>query len=191
MLGERVASAVELCRRENTSLALLFIDLDGFKPVNDSFGHRVGDAVLQEVGRRLAAELRACDTVARVGGDEFVLLLEGVSDSAAVAQAAQRLIDVVSAPMEQCGHEVRLSCSIGVALFPSDGPRRRRCASRSSCSATCGWRWSAASLRCTTSPRSAPGARSSRAWRRWCAGSIPRVACWARRCSSPWQSASG
>ncbi|RCW69297.1 putative bifunctional diguanylate cyclase/phosphodiesterase [Pseudorhodoferax soli] len=122
LLGERVASAVERCRRDHTSLALLFIDLDGFKPVNDSFGHHVGDAVLKEAGRRLAAGLRACDTVARVGGDEFVLLLEGVSDSAAIAQAAQRLIDVVSAPMEQCGHEVRLSCSIGIALFPSDGP---------------------------------------------------------------------
>ena len=122
LFDERVASAVERSRRDHASLALLFIDLDGFKPVNDSFGHRIGDAVLQEVGRRLAATVRACDTVARVGGDEFVLLLEGASDSAAIAQAAQRLIDTVSAPMEHGGHEVRLSCSIGVALYPSDGP---------------------------------------------------------------------
>ncbi|CAN7551886.1 EAL domain-containing protein [Pseudorhodoferax sp. LjRoot39] len=122
LFDERVASAVERCRRGKTRLALLFIDLDGFKPVNDSFGHRVGDAVLQEVGRRLATGLRACDTVARVGGDEFVLLLEGAGDSAAIAQTAQRLIDLVSAPMEQGGHEVRLSCSVGIALFPSDGP---------------------------------------------------------------------
>ncbi|KQP37021.1 bifunctional diguanylate cyclase/phosphodiesterase [Pseudorhodoferax sp. Leaf274] len=122
LFDDRVTSAVERCRRDSTSLALLFIDLDGFKPVNDSFGHRVGDAVLQEVGRRLAIGLRASDTVARVGGDEFVLLLEGCCDSAAIAQTAQRLIDVVSMPMEQGGHEVRLSCSIGIALFPSDGP---------------------------------------------------------------------
>jgi diguanylate cyclase (GGDEF)-like protein len=122
LFDERVASAVERCRRDRTHLALLFIDLDGFKPVNDSFGHRVGDAVLQEVGRRLSLGLRASDTVARVGGDEFVLLLEGASDSAAIAQTAQRLIDVVSAPMEQGGHEVRLSCSVGIALFPSNGP---------------------------------------------------------------------
>nr|WP_145545714.1 bifunctional diguanylate cyclase/phosphodiesterase [Variovorax boronicumulans] len=122
LFDERVASAVERSRRDHGNLALLFIDLDGFKPINDSFGHRLGDAVLQEVGQRLAAGVRACDTVARVGGDEFVLLLEGASDSAAIAQTAQRLIDLVSAPMEQGGHEVRLSCSIGIALFPSDGP---------------------------------------------------------------------
>ena len=123
LFDERVASAVERSRRDHGSLALLFIDLDGFKPINDSFGHRIGDAVLQEVGHRLAAGVRTCDTVARVGGDEFVLLLEGASDSAAIAQTAQRLIDLVSAPMEQGGHEVRLSCSIGIALFPSDGPQ--------------------------------------------------------------------
>ncbi len=122
LFDERVASAVERCRRDRTQLALLFIDLDGFKPVNDSFGHRVGDAVLQEVGRRLSFGLRASDTVARVGGDEFVLLLEAAGDSASVAQVAQRLIDVVSAPMELGGHDMRLSCSVGIAMFPSDGP---------------------------------------------------------------------
>jgi diguanylate cyclase (GGDEF)-like protein len=122
LFDDRVNSAVERCRRDGTSLAMLFIDLDGFKPVNDSFGHRVGDTVLREIGRRLSLQLRATDTVARVGGDEFVLLREGAADSTAIAQMAQRLIDVVSEPMNEGGHEVRLSCSVGIALFPSDGP---------------------------------------------------------------------
>jgi hypothetical protein len=115
---------VERCRPEDTSLALLFIDLDGFKPVNDSFGHRVGDAVLQEVGRRLAAELRACDTVARVGGDEFVLLLEGVSESAAIAQAAQRRTGT------RCGCRAPSAsrCSPPMAPTPNSWPMpTRRC----------------------------------------------------------------
>jgi diguanylate cyclase (GGDEF)-like protein len=124
LFDDRVSSAVERCRRDGSSMAMLFIDLDGFKPVNDSFGHRVGDDVLREIGRRLSEQLRAVDTVARVGGDEFVLLLEGASDSAAIAQMAQRLIDVVSAPMNEGEHEVRVSCSIGIALFPSDGPHK-------------------------------------------------------------------
>ncbi len=123
LFDDRVSSAVERCRRDGSSLAMLFVDLDGFKPVNDSFGHRVGDDVLREMGRRLSTQLRAADTVARVGGDEFVLLLEGSSDSAAIAQMAQRLIDVISAPMTEGEHEVRLSCSVGIALFPSDGPQ--------------------------------------------------------------------
>lgn len=123
LFDDRVGSAVERCRRDGTSLAMLFIDLDGFKPVNDSFGHRVGDGVLREIGRRLSEQLRATDTVARVGGDEFVLLREGSGDSAAIAQMAQRLIDVISVPMMEGEHEVRLSCSVGIALFPSDGPQ--------------------------------------------------------------------
>jgi diguanylate cyclase (GGDEF)-like protein len=120
LFDDRVGSALERCRRAGTSMALLFIDLDGFKPVNDSFGHRIGDTVLQEVGRRLAKGLRSSDTVARIGGDEFVLLLEGASDSAAVAQAAQRVIDAVGEPMVMSGHEVRLSCSVGIALLTPD-----------------------------------------------------------------------
>ncbi|APW43190.1 putative bifunctional diguanylate cyclase/phosphodiesterase [Rhodoferax saidenbachensis] len=122
LFDDRVNSAVERCRRDGTSLAMLFIDLDGFKPVNDSFGHRVGDEVLREIGRRLSLQLRATDTVARVGGDEFVLLREGAADSTAIAQMAQRLIDVISEPMTESGHDVRLSCSVGIALYPSDGP---------------------------------------------------------------------
>lgn len=121
LFDDRVSSAVERCRRDDTSMAILFIDLDGFKPVNDSFGHRIGDGVLREIGRRLSIQLRATDTAARVGGDEFVLMREGASDSAAIAQMAQRIIDVINEPMSEEGHEIHLSCSIGIALFPSDG----------------------------------------------------------------------
>jgi diguanylate cyclase len=123
LFDDRVNSAVERCRRDGSGIAMLFVDLDGFKPVNDSFGHRVGDEVLREMGRRLSTQLRSTDTAARVGGDEFVLLHEGASDSAAIAQMAQRLIEVISAPINLGDHEVRLSCSIGIALFPSDGPQ--------------------------------------------------------------------
>jgi diguanylate cyclase (GGDEF)-like protein len=122
LFDDRVGVAVERCARDGSTLAVLFVDLDGFKPVNDSFGHRFGDDVLREMARRIAAQARATDTVARVGGDEFVLLLEGDPDTTATAQIAQRIIDAVTAAMGG-EHEVRLSCSVGIAMFPSDGPR--------------------------------------------------------------------
>ncbi len=125
LFDDRVAAAVERCTRDGSALAVLFVDLDGFKPVNDSFGHRFGDGVLCEMARRIAAQARATDTVARVGGDEFVLLLEGNPDTTATAQIAQRIIDVLNLPVTETEHEVRLSCSIGVAMFPSDGPREQ------------------------------------------------------------------
>jgi diguanylate cyclase (GGDEF)-like protein len=123
LFDDRIDAAVERCARDDASLALLFIDLDGFKPVNDSFGHGFGDDVLREMTRRLAQQVRAVDTVARVGGDEFVLLLEGNPDTAAAALVAQRIIDALVKPVVQHDHEVRLSCSIGIAMFPADGPR--------------------------------------------------------------------
>ncbi|WP_394788203.1 putative bifunctional diguanylate cyclase/phosphodiesterase [Rhodoferax sp.] len=123
LFDDRVAVAVERCARDGSSLAVLFVDLDGFKPVNDSFGHSFGDAVLREMAQRLAAQARTTDTVARVGGDEFVLLLEGNPDTTATAQIAQRIIDALSLPVVGGEHEVRLSCSLGIAMYPSDGPR--------------------------------------------------------------------
>ncbi len=123
LFDDRVNVAVERSSRDGSRLAVLFVDLDGFKPVNDSFGHRFGDEVLCEMARRLAAQARATDTVARVGGDEFVLLLEGNPDTTAAAQIAQRILDAITQPMVGSAHEVRLSCSIGIAMFPSDGPR--------------------------------------------------------------------
>jgi diguanylate cyclase (GGDEF)-like protein len=126
LFDDRVGVAVERSARDGSTLAVMFVDLDGFKPVNDSFGHRFGDEVLREMARRLAEQARTTDTVARVGGDEFVLLLEGSPDTASTAQVAQRIIDAITVPVtgvDAGDHEVRLSCSIGIAMFPSDGPR--------------------------------------------------------------------
>ncbi|MDN3919750.1 bifunctional diguanylate cyclase/phosphodiesterase [Roseateles violae] len=103
-------------------LAVLFVDLDGFKPINDSFGHAMGDAVLQEVGRRLLQAARDADTVARVGGDEFVLLLEGLADAEDGMGAARRIVEQFATPLEVDGQNLHLGASVGVVLFPDHGP---------------------------------------------------------------------
>ena len=110
-------------RREPCKLAVLFVDLDGFKPINDMLGHAVGDEVLKEAARRLRTTTRDSDTVARIGGDEFVLLAEDVSDVADCASLANRVIQVLAQPLEIQGHQVTLSGSVGVALYPEHGDR--------------------------------------------------------------------
>ncbi|MDO4682933.1 MAG: EAL domain-containing protein [Lautropia sp.] len=106
---------------ENRKVAVLFIDLDGFKPVNDLLGHAVGDEVLKEAARRLRLSARESDTVARIGGDEFVLLMEDVTDIADCASLARRLIESFADPLEVKGQQVRLSGSVGVAMYPDHG----------------------------------------------------------------------
>lgn len=125
LFDDRVHAAAERCARDGGSLAVLFIDLDGFKPINDSFGHARGDEVLREVAQRLDTLARRSGTLARVGGDEFVLLLDRVPDTAAAAQMAQALVESCSAPLAAVGsrHGLRLSCSVGITMFPNDGPR--------------------------------------------------------------------
>ena len=110
-------------RREPRKVAVLFVDLDGFKPINDMLGHAVGDEVLKEAARRLRTTTRDSDTVARIGGDEFVLLAEDVSDVADCASLANRVIQVLAQPLEVQGHQVTLSGSVGVALYPEHGDR--------------------------------------------------------------------
>jgi len=102
-------------------IAVLFLDLDGFKPINDSFGHAIGDRVLVEVGRRLCTEARGGDTVARLGGDEFVLLMEGVSDPSDCVRFANRLLEALSAPFSVGGQQMTISASVGIALYPDHG----------------------------------------------------------------------
>ena len=97
-------------------LAVLYIDLDGFKAVNDAFGHDAGDELLKDVAGRLAAGLRADDHLARLGGDEFALVLRGVKRPLDVTQAAERLLDAITAPLFHHGHELRVGASIGIAL---------------------------------------------------------------------------
>jgi diguanylate cyclase (GGDEF)-like protein len=116
-------SARTMAPRQPKKLAVLFVDLDGFKPVNDSFGHAVGDVVLQEAALRLRGEARAIDTVARVGGDDFLLLMEDVDGVPDSMSLAQRLIDALARPFDMAGRQVQISCSVGVALYPDHGPR--------------------------------------------------------------------
>jgi diguanylate cyclase (GGDEF)-like protein len=106
-------------------MAVLYIDLDGFKPVNDSFGYCTGDALLREVGRRLTAQGRSSDTIARLGGDEFLMLLDGDPDASSAVLVAERVRESLRAPFLIMGRDVRLSCSVGIALYPDHGPRAR------------------------------------------------------------------
>ncbi|MEO8078910.1 MAG: EAL domain-containing protein, partial [Caldimonas sp.] len=115
---DRLAAAATKADAGGNRLALLFIDLDGFKPVNDTYGHSIGDLVLEQVGQRLKAMSRGKDVVARVGGDEFLLLLTHVTTQEALAQVAMRLIQGLSQPYAVDGREVVISCSVGIAVYP-------------------------------------------------------------------------
>jgi diguanylate cyclase (GGDEF)-like protein len=114
VLPEALARAI----RTQSEIALLFMDLDGFKSVNDKRGHPAGDVLLKEVARRVTSSVREDDLLARYGGDEFVVLLESLSDRGVINAMATRIIDTLSAPLSVDGMEVQLSVSIGVALFP-------------------------------------------------------------------------
>lgn len=121
LLRDRVDQAISRAARSGTKLALLFVDLDDFKRVNDTFGHQTGDALLREIAGRLAHCVRETDTVSRHGGDEFVIALPDLSDVGVVERVARCIAEQVSAPLNAGGVQVRVSCSIGVALYPGDG----------------------------------------------------------------------
>jgi diguanylate cyclase (GGDEF)-like protein len=116
LFRDRVAHALTRVVRANRGVAVLFIDLDGFKTVNDGLGHTAGDRLLVAVGARLEANMRASDTVARLGGDEFAVLLEGVSNEAEVLVIAERVLAAISAPIPVWGTEVFIGASIGAAF---------------------------------------------------------------------------
>ena len=118
LLLDRVEHALQMSRRRSTRLALLFVDLDGFKPVNDRFGHAAGDAVLVDVAQRLSSCVRQSDTVARLGGDEFALLLEDVHPHE-VSSACERILAALRRGAHVAGHQLSLSASIGVAFGDS------------------------------------------------------------------------
>jgi diguanylate cyclase (GGDEF)-like protein/PAS domain S-box-containing protein len=119
-LTERIEFAITLAQRERTSFAVLFIDIDRFKQINDSLGHIFGDRVLVEVAQRITHCLRQVDTVARLGGDEFVLLLHQTNGLGA-EQTARRLLEVMLRPFAIDDMKFSLTCSIGIALYPEDG----------------------------------------------------------------------
>jgi diguanylate cyclase len=118
-------SVGQVASRNAEKVAVLFIDLDGFKPVNDSFGHAAGDAVLKEVAQRLRAEIRESDTAARVGGDEFLLLIEAAGGMADSVALAQRVLVSVARPYDLGSERVAVSASIGIAIHPDHGPAER------------------------------------------------------------------
>ncbi|MEW8397031.1 MAG: EAL domain-containing protein [Candidatus Thiodiazotropha sp.] len=121
LFRERFDHALMHARRESNSIALLFLDLDRFKTVNDTLGHPSGDLVLLEVSRRMSNIIRSSDTIARLGGDEFVLLLEEQTSAQHAAVVARKLIDLFSTPMNIGEHELVVTASIGITLYPNDG----------------------------------------------------------------------
>lgn len=108
-------------RRSRGKAAVLFIDIDNFKTINDSLGHDVGDGLLIAIADRLVSCLRSEDTVARQGGDEFVVVLHSIANAQDAGIAAQKLLDALIAPCLINGHELQVSASIGIATFPNDG----------------------------------------------------------------------
>ncbi len=116
LLDDRLGQAIASCRRTGTLLGVLFVDLDGFKVVNDLFGHHVGDEILKEMADRLANARRQSDTVARFGGDEFVVVCPDIRTSAAACRIADHLLDELSVPAEVGGVEHRLTASVGIAV---------------------------------------------------------------------------
>jgi diguanylate cyclase (GGDEF)-like protein len=187
LLGDRLQSALQLGGRRSSSCAVLLLDLDRFKEVNDTLGHHYGDLLLCEVAARLGTVVRSSDTVARLGSDEFAVLLTDVIGLEDAHALAERCLVQLHEPFAIEGVTLSIEASIGLALAPQDGDddapscgrptsrcTRRRSASTASwrtsrdstctrpagwpCSATCAGRWAATSWSCTTSPRSTSAA---------------------------------
>ena len=118
---DRLSQALAMARRNVTMAALVFVDLDGFKGINDTHGHEAGDRVLKEVAGRLRACVRETDTVARFGGDEFLLVLTAMTDKAAVATVVAKVLESLSRSFAVDGRVTPLGASIGIALYPGDG----------------------------------------------------------------------
>ena len=121
LLADRVAQAISQAEHHGDRVALLFIDIDQFKRINDSLGQHGGDRLLQAVAGRLAAGLREGDTLARYGGDEFIVALPAISDGAVASALAQQVLDTLAAPLAIGTQKLRIGASIGIALYPEDG----------------------------------------------------------------------
>jgi two-component system CheB/CheR fusion protein len=121
LLTERLEHALSVLARLNTQVALLFFDLDGFKDINDTLGHTVGDSLLQAVAGRMQSVLRDGDTVARFGGDEFLILTESCESRAGLEQVAKKIIEEVSQPVQVDEREIMVQTSVGIAVGPDDG----------------------------------------------------------------------
>ncbi|MFQ3786181.1 diguanylate cyclase domain-containing protein [Halomonas sp. A29] len=120
LLMERLSRAIGLARRHQHLVALLYLDLDAFKPINDSLGHSLGDRLLQAVAGRLQDCMRDIDTVCRQGGDEFVILLAEIRKAEDATKVAEKLLDILSKPYRIQGHELLITLSVGISLYPND-----------------------------------------------------------------------
>lgn len=121
LLQDRVNKAIELARRQGGQLAVLFMDLDQFKYINDSLGHGMGDKLLQSVARRLTTCVRQADTISRQGGDEFVLLLSDIEHAEDAALAARKILEAFNSPHRVDRHDLHIGVSIGISVYPNDG----------------------------------------------------------------------
>ncbi|MCF6187527.1 MAG: EAL domain-containing protein [Desulfobulbaceae bacterium] len=120
LFKDRLEQAIFKARRKGTRVAVLFLDLDRFKNVNDTLGHDVGDELLIEVARRFQTQCRQSDTVARIGGDEFVFILDDIGDQNNAELVAGKIMDAIARPVQVNGHELHISTSIGIAIYPDD-----------------------------------------------------------------------
>lgn len=122
LLADRMAQAFALCDRTQAIAAVCYLDLNGFKPINDRYGHDIGDEVLRVTSQRIQEQLRANDTAARIGGDEFVLLLTSLSDASDVKPLWARMRQAIEQPIELGeGRVVHVSAAVGIAFYPADG----------------------------------------------------------------------
>jgi diguanylate cyclase (GGDEF)-like protein/PAS domain S-box-containing protein len=121
LMGDRINHAIERARRQNHQLALMFVDLDQFKKINDSLGHGAGDRLLAITAKRLLHCVRSSDTVARLGGDEFAILIEDIQGPADVERVAEKVLAEIALPIELDGRDWFIGASIGISLFPKDG----------------------------------------------------------------------
>jgi len=122
LFQEKLQSGIKKANQNGTVLALLLLDLDGFKQVNDSLGHATGDLLLKEVAERIRASLYHEDTVARLGGDEFTIIVEGVTRVSNIEEVAKKIIDTLNKPFELNDHTIHISTSIGITAYPLDTP---------------------------------------------------------------------
>jgi diguanylate cyclase (GGDEF)-like protein/PAS domain S-box-containing protein len=125
LFNDRLEQSIVAARRSGQSLALMFIDLDRFKNINDSLGHQVGDLLLKEVAGRMQGCVRKGDTLSRLGGDEFVVTLDGLQHAEDAAQVAAKIIKSLSRPFEVAGNTLNTSCSIGISIYPDDAEDER------------------------------------------------------------------
>ncbi|MBK9392474.1 MAG: diguanylate cyclase [Uliginosibacterium sp.] len=121
LLLERVGQLIGITEREPRSIALMFLDLDGFKAINDGLGHEAGDQMLRAVAKKLTGLMRQSDTVARLGGDEFVILLDNPANRNEIAHIAERVITAINEPLPLNGNFSKVGVSIGIAIYPADG----------------------------------------------------------------------